>query len=72
MKFVYGILHEQTTKSVLEFLFTPYFYEQWLQKFPGAESHFFPDAGHYVLEDAFDQLAPLIINFFQNQQSNES
>ena len=55
-----------------DFCFTPYFYEQWLQKFPGAESHFFPDAGHYVLEDAFDQLAPLIINFFQNQQSNES
>lgn len=50
-----------------DFCFTRYFYEEWRQRFPGAESHFFPDAGHYILEDAFDRLAPLIANFFHKQ-----
>jgi haloalkane dehalogenase len=48
-----------------DFCFTRHFYEEWLQRFPGAESHFFPDAGHYVLEDAFDIIAPLLTTFFQ-------
>lgn len=48
-----------------DFCFTRHFYKEWLQRFPGAESHFFPDAGHYVLEDAFDIIAPLLTTFFQ-------
>ena len=48
-----------------DFCFTRRFYEEWLQRFPGAEKHFFPDAGHYVLEDAFGAIAPLIKAFFQ-------
>jgi haloalkane dehalogenase len=48
-----------------DFCFTRHFYEKWLQKFPGAESHFLPAAGHYVLEDAFDTIAPMISSFFQ-------
>jgi len=50
-----------------DFCFTRRFYEEWLQRFPGAERHFFPDAGHYVLEDAFEAIAPLITDFFQKQ-----
>ena len=48
-----------------DFCFTRHFYEEWLQRFPDAKSHFFPEAGHYVLEDAFDSMAPLITTFFQ-------
>ncbi len=48
-----------------DFCFTRHFYDEWLQRFPDANSHFFPEAGHYVLEDAFDSLAPLITTFFQ-------
>ena len=48
-----------------DFCFTRHFYDEWLQRFPGAKGYFFPDAGHYVLEDAFDSLAPLITTFFQ-------
>lgn len=55
-----------------DFCFTRYFYDEWLQRFPGAEGHFFPDAGHYVLEDAFTRLAPLITNFFRNNIRHES
>ena len=48
-----------------DFCFNRHFYDEWLQRFPDAEGHFFSEAGHYVLEDAFDSMAPLIINFFQ-------
>jgi haloalkane dehalogenase len=50
-----------------DFCFTRYFYEEWVQRFPGAERHFFTDAGHYVLEDAFDAISPLITTFFQKR-----
>jgi len=48
-----------------DFCFTRHFYNEWLQRFPGAESHFFPDAGHYVLEDAFNAMPPRLTTFFQ-------
>jgi haloalkane dehalogenase len=50
-----------------DFCFNRGFYDEWLQRFPGAEKHFFPDAGHYVLEDAFEAIVPLITAFFQKQ-----
>jgi pimeloyl-ACP methyl ester carboxylesterase len=50
-----------------DFCFTRHFYEEWRQRFPGAESHFFPDAGHYVLEDAFEDIAPVLTAFFRKQ-----
>ncbi|KPJ99779.1 MAG: alpha/beta hydrolase [Desulfobacterales bacterium SG8_35] len=64
-----GLAQFQTTPMLIlwggrDFCFTSYFYEEWRQRFPGAESHFFPDAGHYVLEDAFAAIAPLITAFF--------
>jgi len=48
-----------------DFCFNQYFYDEWTKLFPAAEAHFFPEAGHYVLEDAFDDLAPLITTFFR-------
>ena len=48
-----------------DFCFTHHFYDEWLSRFPDADGHFFADAGHYVLEDAFDRIAPLITNFMQ-------
>jgi len=48
-----------------DFCFTRHFYDEWLLRFPDAKGYFFADAGHYVLEDAFDRLAPLITTFIQ-------
>jgi len=48
-----------------DFCFTRHFYDEWLQRFPDAKGHYFPDAGHYLLEDAFESLAPLVTTFFQ-------
>jgi cis-3-alkyl-4-acyloxetan-2-one decarboxylase len=42
-----------------DFCFTERFLEGWIDRFPEAEVHRFPHAGHYVLEDAADQLLPL-------------
>jgi len=47
-----------------DFCFTRHFYNEWRQRFPGAQSHFFGEAGHYVLEDAFAAIAPLVTGFF--------
>lgn len=47
-----------------DFCFTRHFYEQWRKRFPAAESHYFADAGHYVLEDAFDRIVPLVNRFY--------
>lgn len=47
-----------------DFCFDRHFYEEWRRRFPRAEGHFFPQAGHYLLEDALDEIAPLIHRFF--------
>ncbi len=48
-----------------DFCFNDSFFEEWQQRFPGAESHYFPDAGHYVLEDALVDIVPLVKGFLQ-------
>ena len=46
-----------------DFVFDRDFRDEWIRRFPGAEVHSFPDAGHYVLEDAGDQIIPLVKDF---------
>lgn len=46
-----------------DFCFNKHFYEQWCERFPEAEAHYFADAGHYLLEDNFDDTIPLIDTF---------
>jgi len=33
-------------------------------RFPEAECHYYKDSGHYILEDSFDEIAPLADSFF--------
>ena len=46
-----------------DFVFTPRFLAEWQERFPAAEVHRFPDAGHYILEDAKEEVVPLIADF---------
>ena len=46
-----------------DFCFTPEFLSVWQQYFPKAESYQFQNAGHYVLEDAKEEILPLIRQF---------
>lgn len=48
-----------------DFCFNDSFYTEWLRRFPKAQTKYLADAGHYVLEDAFDELGPLIEQFLQ-------
>jgi haloalkane dehalogenase len=46
-----------------DFVFDHHFREEWQRRFPQAEVHQFAEAGHYVLEDAGEEIAPLVRAF---------
>ncbi|KPJ76689.1 MAG: alpha/beta hydrolase [Deltaproteobacteria bacterium SG8_13] len=48
-----------------DFVFDQDYLNEWLRRFPMAESHCFPGAGHYVLEDVPDKIVPLVADFLQ-------
>jgi haloalkane dehalogenase len=49
-----------------DFVFDRYFLDEWQKHLPRAEVHRFEDAGHYVLEDAADEIAPLVGAFLRD------
>ena len=49
-----------------DFCFTHFFLKEWKRQFPKAGVHRFADAGHYVLEDAFDEIQPLVKKFLDS------
>jgi haloalkane dehalogenase len=47
-----------------DFVFTEKdFFAEWQRRFPQAETHVLPEAGHYVVEDAHSQILPWLQNF---------
>ncbi|MDM8520701.1 alpha/beta fold hydrolase [Anaerolineales bacterium HSG6] len=47
-----------------DFCFTAeHFLPQWQKLFPQAEVHLLPNAGHYVVEDAHEQIGPWMVEF---------
>jgi len=46
-----------------DFVFDHHFLEEWLQIYPNAEVHRFTDCGHYILDDASEEIIPLIRRF---------
>ena len=46
-----------------DWCFTPAFLERFLETFPHAEVHRIQDAGHWVMEDAYDRVIPLVERF---------
>jgi len=49
-----------------DFVFDKHFLIEWQRRFPHAEVHAFAKAGHYVLEDACDEIIPLVSAFLTN------
>ena len=47
----------------LDFVFDRTFLAEWVRRFPNAQVHSYPDAGHYILEDMKDEVIPLIAQF---------
>jgi haloalkane dehalogenase len=48
-----------------DWCFTPQFLARFLEFFPQAEVHRLADAGHWVVEDAHERVAPIVENFLQ-------
>lgn len=46
-----------------DWCFTPAFLERFLYFFPQAEVHRLADAGHYIVEDAYERIGPLVEHF---------
>ncbi|MBL8795817.1 MAG: alpha/beta hydrolase, partial [Planctomycetia bacterium] len=46
-----------------DFVFDRHFLAEWERRFPAAEVHRFKDAGHYILEDAGEEILPLVRKF---------
>jgi cis-3-alkyl-4-acyloxetan-2-one decarboxylase len=49
-----------------DWCFSPWFLERFRQFLPQAEVHRLDDAGHYLVEDAHEQIAPLIERFLED------
>jgi haloalkane dehalogenase len=48
-----------------DWCFRPECLERFLEIFPHAEVHRLNDAGHYVVEDAYEQIVPLVRTFLE-------
>jgi haloalkane dehalogenase len=48
-----------------DFVFDTDYLDEWRRRFPEAEVHLLPEAGHYLLEDAPDQILTLVNRFLQ-------
>jgi haloalkane dehalogenase len=46
-----------------DFCFNDSFLQGWIERFPHAHVHRFPDAGHYVVEDAHERILPQLREF---------
>lgn len=46
-----------------DWCFDDHFLAEWMQRFPHAEVHRFDHAGHYVLEDAHEEIVPRVQQF---------
>lgn len=48
-----------------DFVFDADYLVEWERRLPKAAVHRFPDCGHYVLEDASEEILPLVRRFFE-------
>jgi cis-3-alkyl-4-acyloxetan-2-one decarboxylase len=54
-----------------DFVFDRHYLEEWKKRMPNAEFHEF-DAGHYLLEDAGDEVIPIIQSFLEKNVEGQT
>lgn len=54
-----------------DWCFTPAFLDEFLTRFPNAEALRLPDAGHYVFEDAFEEILPRLRAFLAGHPQSQ-
>ncbi len=52
-----------------DWCFTTHFLDEFEERFPQAETLRIPGAGHYVFEDAHEQIIPRVRQFFSDSES---
>lgn len=50
-----------------DFIFCHKILDEWIRHFPNARVHRFEDAGHYILEDAGEEIVPIIKGFIDTK-----
>jgi haloalkane dehalogenase len=50
-----------------DFVFDHHFLAEWQRIYPHADVHRFPDCGHYILEDASEEIIPLVRDFLASR-----
>lgn len=53
-----------------DYVFDSHFLAEWQRRFPNAQVHRFPDASHYILEDADEEVIGLIRQFCLQESDN--
>lgn len=48
-----------------DFVFSKAFFDEWRRRLPAAETLYLSDAGHYVLEDAAEEIIPAVRSFLR-------
>jgi haloalkane dehalogenase len=48
-----------------DFCFNDHFFKEWTERFPEAETRYFHDGGHYILEDKLLEIVPILKSFFR-------
>ena len=54
-----------------DFVFDRDFLEEWIRRFPQAQVHRFPEAGHYVLEELPEVILPLVREFLEKPRQGQ-
>jgi haloalkane dehalogenase len=54
--------------GIQDFVFNEGFLDEWLKYLPHADVHRIENAGHYVLEDAHDEIIPLVLKYLGDKQ----
>jgi cis-3-alkyl-4-acyloxetan-2-one decarboxylase len=66
-----SLLRDQGTPLIIfwggkDFCFNDHFYNEWRKRFHEAETHYFHDGGHYVLEDKIVEIKPILEQFLNS------
>ncbi len=52
-----------------DFCFHKAFFDRWTALYPDAETHYFENAGHYVIEDELEEVSGLLMHFFRGSKN---
>ncbi len=77
LKYIDEHLKDLQSKKLLilwggkDWCFNDHFFKEWQERFPQAEAEYYPDGGHYILEDKTGEVISRLINFLHDEDETE-